>query len=265
MRNISLLTNNFFWDASSNAFKWKHSSNGLFSVKTAYHLIKKTDIQAKGGPVEQSDKTEIHKFWKKLWVAKVPNKVKNFWWRLYYNSLPDARNLLRRGIDLESRCRVCGWRIETALHVIIDCWWARALLNGLGLIMPPSFFEIDDPADWIWICALNMSGGDFRIAMMASLLAWKNRNRIWHEQGSWSIEQATIIGKTYTLGATKVIFETDSLEVFNAVVMGAGVEDWCASWIGGVMDFLQKMPEWSVAVVPRICNVVADGLARNAR
>ncbi|KAL9664909.1 hypothetical protein QQ045_020318 [Rhodiola kirilowii] len=52
-----------------------------------------------------------------------------------------------------------------------------------------------NPADWVWWYALNLSGDDFRKFLIVIWLSWSNRNRVWHEKDSWSVERAVIIGK----------------------------------------------------------------------
>ncbi|KAL9667829.1 hypothetical protein QQ045_002197 [Rhodiola kirilowii] len=60
-------------------------------------------------------------------------------------------------------------------------------------------------------------------------------------------------------------FETDSLEVFRVVYSGAGVEEWCDSWLEDAVDFIRSRPSWKVKLINREANEAADWLASRAR
>ncbi|KAL9682248.1 hypothetical protein QQ045_014043 [Rhodiola kirilowii] len=114
MKGINRFLEGIWWEDDGVTCRWKYTSNGIFSVKSAYDVIKSSSAEMG----EQSDSRRVHAFWKKLWSSKVPNKIKVFCWRMFHNSLPDAMNLRRRGIDLDCRCKRCGFQNETALHVV---------------------------------------------------------------------------------------------------------------------------------------------------
>ncbi|KAL9688797.1 hypothetical protein QQ045_033221 [Rhodiola kirilowii] len=139
----------FWWEEDGAMSRWRHTSDGVFSVKSTYEVIKasRSDVGAVLG--EQSEVWEVHKFWKKLRACKIANKVKVFGWRLFQNCLPDVLILRRRGISLDCWCKLCGCRDETTLHVVRDCWWAHVVYRELGLD-PISFGRPGfDPADWL--------------------------------------------------------------------------------------------------------------------
>ncbi|KAL9659621.1 hypothetical protein QQ045_024428 [Rhodiola kirilowii] len=74
----------------------------VMMFKSAYRLAVKLE-KLKQPPVgEQSDSKETQRFWKGLWRLNLPPRVKLFGWRLYYDSLPTKRNLLRRGCECDS-------------------------------------------------------------------------------------------------------------------------------------------------------------------
>ena len=53
---------------------WTIVANGKFSLKSTYHLVRKGSKN--GG--ESSDLSRMRRFWKIIWQAQVPNKVRNF-------------------------------------------------------------------------------------------------------------------------------------------------------------------------------------------
>ncbi|KAL9679475.1 hypothetical protein QQ045_017337 [Rhodiola kirilowii] len=182
MKSIKFLLEGLWFDDRLPTYRWKYSTSGDYTVKSGYEVIKAHEDCSKQGIGEQSDKNALVKFWKKIWSAAIPNKVKIFCWRLYYNSLPDAFNLRKRGIDLNTECRICGFSRETGLHLVKDCWWSRALFSSLKLHIPELEAEPENPADWIWWCSRNLKKEEFNKYLIAIWLCWRNRNNIWHEK-----------------------------------------------------------------------------------
>ena len=54
---------------------WEGTTNGLFSVESAYHLAKEMEDKNKA---ECSKSTWSSGVWKRLWKLKIPNVEKNF-------------------------------------------------------------------------------------------------------------------------------------------------------------------------------------------
>ncbi|KAL0392972.1 UNVERIFIED_CONTAM: hypothetical protein Sradi_2520000 [Sesamum radiatum] len=71
---------------------WYYSSFGLFTVRSAYHLI----CSLENSPGLSSLFVNEHAWWRFVWQAKVPNKIKVFIWKTCLNALPTSRNLLQR-------------------------------------------------------------------------------------------------------------------------------------------------------------------------
>ncbi|KAL9662387.1 hypothetical protein QQ045_027220 [Rhodiola kirilowii] len=99
MKGMHTFLDGVWWEEDGATCRWKHSSSGVFTVKSAYDLIKAREEGRRVDRGEQSDSYKLCNFWKKVWASQIPNKIKVFWWRLYHNSLPDASNLRRRGGD----------------------------------------------------------------------------------------------------------------------------------------------------------------------
>ena len=75
---------------------WLHNSNGVFTVKSAYHVARNLGNRTgtSGGCVEW-------KIWAAIWKLKLPNKIKIFGWRACHEILPTAGNLSRRKVVQE--------------------------------------------------------------------------------------------------------------------------------------------------------------------
>ncbi|KAL9671347.1 hypothetical protein QQ045_008915 [Rhodiola kirilowii] len=219
MRNLGVFLNGIWFDVDGDTYRWKHSSNGEFSVRSAYEAIK-INVSNSGNYVgEQSDKSRIHHFWKRVWACRISNKIKMFCWRFFHDSLQDAKNLHRRGVSLNLQCKVCGFRKESALHVVRGCWWAQALFQEVGLGLPLSLRTIDIPADWLWHFSCLCDEEDFRTLLVVLWLCWKNRNMIWHGEDCWSVRKADIIGK-------QLLKSQSSLLSFNPLDSAVLFESW---------------------------------------
>lgn len=55
--------------------------------------------------------------WKKLWSLNCPGKMKHLLWRMAHNSLAIRKELARRGMDLDTRCVMCGRFDEDGAHL----------------------------------------------------------------------------------------------------------------------------------------------------
>ena len=69
----------------------------------------------------ENQRAKMIRFWKKLWKAKVPNKVQLCIWRSSHESLPVLVNLHKRRIVTQKLCPLCGAEEETTFHVIRKC------------------------------------------------------------------------------------------------------------------------------------------------
>ncbi|CAM8911363.1 unnamed protein product [Rhodiola kirilowii] len=175
--------------------RWNQSSNGEFSTSSAYLLSKKYHEQAATERPSQSDKTKWKRFWKVFWSARVPNKIKIHNWRLFYNCLPDAENLVKRGIQLVNKCKLCGVSHENASHLIKHCWWSKCLWFSWGMRNVIDYLEPGDVADMLWWFVFESDTEKLRLFLMGTWLIWKNRNEVWHGKSGWDPGRASLYGR----------------------------------------------------------------------
>jgi hypothetical protein len=97
---------------------WQGTSNGLFSVRSAYHLGMEM-LQRYRATCSYSYKGRV--VWKVLWNLKVPNTVKIFMWRACNSLLPTKENLCRRGVVKDPLCPCCELEVETTSHALWFC------------------------------------------------------------------------------------------------------------------------------------------------
>jgi hypothetical protein len=98
---------------------WNYTKNGIFSVKSAYHLRMQI-IESQAGRAGPSISCEEHRGWLALWAANVPGKAKIHMWRLIKNGLAVGEELHRRNIKLGIKCIACN-REESRLHHFWGC------------------------------------------------------------------------------------------------------------------------------------------------
>ncbi|KAL2898361.1 hypothetical protein RDABS01_040143 [Bienertia sinuspersici] len=120
--------------------------------------------------------------WKEVWRLEGPPKLKHFVWRVCKGSLPVRERLCHRHVSSNSECQVCSHRMETIMHALFECSYARQAwgfwsLNDLLSEAPvTSFAEI-----FMWLVdKLNKN----EIQQFASLCwaIWFCRNRFLFEQ-----------------------------------------------------------------------------------
>lgn len=103
---------------------WKKDRMGCYSVKTSYVLIQKM----KNGHITNASS----RFWKRLWMLKVPSKVKHFMWRAATGCLPTKFWLHQKHVDINVSCHLCNQDPETIDHVLLKCLFSRDCWSYLG-------------------------------------------------------------------------------------------------------------------------------------
>lgn len=95
---------------------WHYIKNGIFKVKTTYHMgmpLRTRDSKTNGIP---STSTRTRMTMRSLmWKAQVPQKVKFFSWKLCHNIAPTMANMSRRIKEL------CKIEEETDFHLTFVC------------------------------------------------------------------------------------------------------------------------------------------------
>lgn len=69
-----------------------------------------------------------------------PPRIKTFLWRALDNNLPVRTNLIRRGVEVDNECPLCGLEEESIGHLFFDCQVARGIWQDMGVAlqsMPP--------------------------------------------------------------------------------------------------------------------------------
>ena len=114
----------------ANTMVWLHNPRGVFTVKSAYHVARRTITEAT--QVGTSRGFAVKQVWAALWKLRIPNKFKVFAWLACHEILPTAVNLTRRRVIQEDKCSMCTIELESTIHALWDCAatqdiWARSV------------------------------------------------------------------------------------------------------------------------------------------
>jgi hypothetical protein len=106
---------------------WKDSKDGIFTVRSAYHLGHSLQDMLNG---QGSSGANDQCLWKFLWTLRVPNQVKVFTWRACHDILPTRVNLVRRKVLEDDLCPLYKLEKETVIHVLWNCPAAQDVWGG---------------------------------------------------------------------------------------------------------------------------------------
>ena len=155
---------------------WFGEKDGKYSVRSAYHLLgderKNRLPRSSHGPHE--------KLWKEIWRVNLPNRVKNFIWRLSKNILPIRANLCKKGIKIEPLCPMCNSATETVQHLFMECNFSKLnwFSSSLGIHVPSNC----DLNNWLlgWLEKEDMLGSQLFCTTMWKM--WSYRNQVVFNQ-----------------------------------------------------------------------------------
>lgn len=110
---------------------WHYNRNGMFSVRSAYHVQWKKKVGARMATMDSG--TSNHRIWKNLWKLDLPGKIKIFAWRAIKELMPCNAILANRHIIPNGGCPVCQNGAENIKHVFFTCDRAKAVWRSIGI------------------------------------------------------------------------------------------------------------------------------------
>lgn len=155
---------------------WHFNPTGMFTTKSAYRL-------SQHGLVSESSIIDpaIEKWWKFLWKACIPSKVKLFMWRFYHNILPSLDNLHRKNIISSPWCFLCRKNRETMNHTFFGCQRAKSIWDAI-LPQVRSFgvsYSVST-SNFLVSAASSLNDGDFELFAVTCWALWIDRNSMFH-------------------------------------------------------------------------------------
>jgi hypothetical protein len=155
---------------------WKLEKSGHFLVRSAFKLA----LNEKMGIIasNSSSKDGERGFWKNIWKANVPPKVRVFAWKLATDSLAVQENQSRRIPNLLPTCNICGMGDETGYHAVMECMTSRALQMEMMKIwaLPSDYTMRYTGKEWVLVLLDSLNEDMKTKVMFMWWRAWHHRN-----------------------------------------------------------------------------------------
>ncbi|KAK5833829.1 hypothetical protein PVK06_017692 [Gossypium arboreum] len=116
---------------------WPRTANGDFSIKNAYHMLKKATWNEKDSR------------WKTVWKYQGPHRVRFFLWLTCKQRLLTNQERVRKGIGQNMSCLIFQYDTEDILHVLRDCSTTKDVWKYFVLKSCQELFFSNNILDWV--------------------------------------------------------------------------------------------------------------------
>lgn len=113
-------------------------------------------------------------------------KTKIFIWRLFKRCLLTRKELVRRHIQEEAACPLCGIEAESETHVLLKCEWVKQVWYNRGPQVT-SDSSLADLSDWPWFLIDYQPTGRLEHVFIIAWTTWFHRNHVVHDQDGFNI------------------------------------------------------------------------------
>ena len=115
---------------------WHWEKLGCFSVRSAYRLgVDVRDLDS--NLCSSSNRPDgLRTVWKKLWLLRIPHKIRIFAWKVVHGGLATKSNKKRRHLECSVVCDICGMEDETEFHALVWCKHTTALREAMRATWP---------------------------------------------------------------------------------------------------------------------------------
>ncbi|XP_062008585.1 uncharacterized protein LOC133725376 [Rosa rugosa] len=165
------------WDVPDRLV-WHYDAKGNFTMKSAYLLA--FDLLHGGSSSSEGGGTS--EFWKSIWFANVPGKIKVHFWKVCSSILPTNSQLCSRRVPILDGCFFCNAE-ETIMHVSCECPFVKDLLNyfpSLGIVQTLHMVH-GSVRDWLALCLGHLTKPNASLFLILIWFVWKERNkRLWN-------------------------------------------------------------------------------------
>lgn len=177
---------------------WGPGKHGVFTIKSAYTLAfeeahRATDVSSSSSPSDQ------RKCWDFIWKSWAPPSVHNFAWRLATNSLPTWQRKHKIGLEVGSRCPVCGREEEDNFHPFVNCQFGRDLYLAMAKVwMIPEIESIEhNGKEWLLHVLESLNDVGRMMVLMIFWRSWFVRNEVVHYKPAPSMEASIRFLRSY--------------------------------------------------------------------
>lgn len=159
---------------------WAYTPQGAYTVKSGYVLASKMK-KAEAVRIMESA-PGILELKRHIWTVPTIPKIRNFLWRAVSGALAVTERLNTRGLDLDTRCKVCKSAVETIEHVLFKCTMAQDAWSIVGLQPLPSQMHLS-LLELLNMYLQKMSDETVPVLQRQAipwilLTIWKNRNML---------------------------------------------------------------------------------------
>ena len=148
----------------------------------------KTEQESKEKTGPSSSYKVENKLWKEIWRLEVPNKVKNFMWRLCSNAVATNSNLYKRKVRADPLCPMCNMEAETIEHLCLLCDWTMPIWFVVCFGMRYQKNEICRFDEWL-NGIVSKKGIDKEVKALIALTCWN----IWKERCNVQLGKQTLM------------------------------------------------------------------------
>ncbi|KAL6202734.1 hypothetical protein ACLB2K_026439 [Fragaria x ananassa] len=241
-----------FDDCGRDTLIWGATSNGQFSVKSAYNSS--FDFSSSSNPQ-----------WQFIWNLKIPPKLKTFLWTMLHRKLLTNVQRVTRKFSNDASCPICHSSDETLLHLFRDCPRAANIWRAFPM---PSSISSSFSLDWTsWInaqlhCHSVVTDGfkwcNLFVFVCWYIWKWRNKqvfdsnfvmptcfaNIVWKYAIDWRKAQnksnsaplynfSMLSWQKPSAGSFKLNIDGTRVSFSGKIGAGGVIRDHCGTWIGG--------------------------------
>lgn len=158
---------------------WLAEKSGNYSTKSGYALAK----------VHNGNQQDAFNWKRYVWNVECSPKLKQFLWKLKNNALAVGETLLRRGMQVDGKCKRCG-EDESIFHVMFACPMAKKVWDLVPAMATPVRSSCNSMENLLKACArmtnLPSTGLATPLYPWIFWVLWTSRNQLIFEYKSFS-------------------------------------------------------------------------------
>lgn len=153
-------------------------------MKSVYNFAR-DEILARHGAVACSTRPDGSRpGWKMLWSCGAPPKVCVFAWKAAREALATRLNKMKRHMEVDGVCSICGQEDESVHHALVRCPHARNLWNVMRVVwdLPSEEVLSRREPDWLLLLLHELSETQRMLVLMVLWRAWHIHNELTHDK-----------------------------------------------------------------------------------
>ena len=164
----------------SDLLNWTGTKNGIFTIKSAYNLLRMQQSQLTAtGSSSSPHGTQL---WNGIWATHVQPKIKLFVWWACKNILPTQTNLFDKRVISTFSYKWCDEEAETTDHVLWRCEFAQRVWQQSLISFPPGYATHMTFLDLISCSLKDLLSPSIEILFTTTWEIWNARNALLSEE-----------------------------------------------------------------------------------